>query len=130
MTQRERQASGGTKAAPWRALGHPALPPAAASPESRPASAPLWEDLCRSVSPAQQMELLALAERQGVLYSHQLPPPGNGSLQDRGRQLLAQLQSGQTDDLEAVSSLPVEVHDTALDPQQREAVAKALHTPD
>ncbi|MCI0455639.1 MAG: AAA domain-containing protein, partial [Gemmataceae bacterium] len=130
MTQRERQASGGTKAAPWRALGHPALPPSGASPEPRTASAPLWEDLCRSVSPAQQMELLALAERQGVLYSHQLPPAGNGTPRDRTRQLLTQLLSGQTEALEPVAACPVEVHDTALDPQQRAAVAKALHTPD
>jgi len=76
------------------------------------------------------MELLALAQRQGVLYSHQLPAAGNGVPRDRGRQLLAQLLSGQTDGLEAVAALPVEVHDGGLDSRQREAVAKALHTPD
>ncbi len=130
MTQRERQASGGTQAAPWRALGHPALLPSGASPEPRPASTPLWEDLCRSVSPAQQMELLALAERQGVLYSHQLPTGGNGTPRDRGRQLLTQLLSGHTEALEPFHPAPVDVHDAALDARQREAVAKALHTPD
>src|SRR5947208_12116335 len=34
---------------------------------------PVWEDLYRAISPEQQRELLSLAERQGVLYAHQLP---------------------------------------------------------
>src|SRR5262245_2280889 len=85
MTQRERQASGGL-AAPASAPGSAGAPPGPAAPvrpapgpetASRPAS--LWEDYYRSASPDEQAALLALAGRQGILYAHTLPPPGNGS---------------------------------------------------
>jgi hypothetical protein len=92
--------------------------------------APLWEDLFRSISPAQQRELLALAQRQGALYPHQLPGGGNGVPVEPGRQLLTRLLAGRTEDLEPVRCTPVEVTDNALDAAQRGAVARALQTPD
>src|SRR5262249_60787522 len=77
---------------------------------------------------------------------HLPPPPGarglsppphppatrNGSppSTERGRQWLAALLAGQIDDLEPVPTDLVEVFDSALDETQREAVARALHTPD
>jgi hypothetical protein len=91
----------------------------------------VWEDLYRSVSPAQQSELLALAGRQGLVYAHQLPAAGgNGPPPDRNRQLLARMLSGQARDVEPAHVGPVEPIDTGLDGAQREAVARALHTPD
>jgi hypothetical protein len=93
--------------------------------------APLWEDLFRSASPVQQKELLTLARRQGLLYAHQLPAcPGNGVDTDRARHLLARTLGGHEHDLEPVRVEPVAVADAALDEVQREAVARALATPD
>jgi hypothetical protein len=150
MTQRERQASGGREvatAAPPRSPAATAAPLHAASGPQGPDPAPPWEDLYQNASPQQQEELLALAGRQGVLYGHQLPPAaGNGtptSTEGRqagsseggqagapGRPLLGRLLAGGDPDLEPVRPLPVGVHDTGLDPAQREAVARALQTPD
>jgi hypothetical protein len=74
-----------------------------------------------------------------VLYGHQLPSAtGNGtspSLQGQqgsapGRSLLGRLLAGEARELEPVRTPPVQVYDTALDPTQREAVARALQTPD
>ncbi|HXG13232.1 MAG TPA: AAA domain-containing protein [Gemmataceae bacterium] len=123
MSQRERQPSGGVSAA-----GQPG-PLSAAAPL---ASAGLpWEEIYPSASPAQQAELLALAARQGgLVYSHQLPASANGLLRDPARELLTRLLAGKTDDLEPLHVQPTEVEDAALDPVQREAVAKALQTPD
>jgi hypothetical protein len=93
---------------------------------------PPWEDLFRSASPEQQQELLALARRQGVLYAHQLPPMGNGPRPpaEGWRQLLTRLLAGQTEGLEPLRASPVAVGDAPLDEVQREAVARALETPD
>src|SRR5438477_5350140 len=131
MTQRDRVASGGTTQAPPRPSAAPATPQAAANaPEAAASLAPLWEDLFRSISPAQQRELLTLAQRQGALYPHQLPGGGNGVPVDPGRQLLSRLLAGRTQDLEPVRPTPVEVTDSVLDEAQRGAVARALQTPD
>ncbi|MCI0683069.1 MAG: hypothetical protein L0Y71_13290 [Gemmataceae bacterium] len=43
------------------------------------AAAFAWEDWFRQATFAQQAEALALAQRQGHLYAHQLPAPANGS---------------------------------------------------
>jgi hypothetical protein len=106
----------------------PAAPPPAAGPGPA-AAAPLWEDLFRGATPAQQRELLDLARRQGVLYAHQLPP-SNGSTGDRTRSLLGHVLAGQTRDLAPVRAAPVAVTDADLDDCQRDAVARALATPD
>jgi hypothetical protein len=110
---------------------------------SLPAEAPLsaatrsvsvLENLVRTLSPPQQAEILAQAEKQGVLYAHQVPAPASQPAASPGsesrRPLLTQLLSGHTHDLEPLQSGPVAFRDTDLDPVQREAVAKALHTPD
>ncbi|HZT81873.1 MAG TPA: hypothetical protein VFA26_16730, partial [Gemmataceae bacterium] len=106
--------------------------PAAAPPRpaaaTAPAWGPIWEDFYRSATPAQQSALMTLACRQGVLYAHQLPPVPSPA--DRGRQFLTRLLNGQTEDLAPVRPAPVEVEDAELDAGQREAVARALGTPD
>ena len=93
---------------------------------------PPWEELFRSASPEQQQELLALARRQGLLYAHQLPPLSNGSHPpaEGWRQLLTRLLAGQTDSLEPLRVPPAPSGEAPLDDLQREAVARALETPD
>jgi hypothetical protein len=93
---------------------------------------PLWEELFRSASPDQQQELLALARRQGVLYAHQLPPASNGSPPpaEGWRSLLTRLLAGQVEGLEPLRVPPAPPGAAPLDDLQREAVAKALETPD
>src|SRR4051794_38741818 len=131
MSQRERQPSGGAvEAAPRPAAGQPVPPRPPPAPKPSAKGAPLWEDLFRAAPPAQQLELLSLAGRQGVLYAHQLPPSSNGSSGDPGRQLVAHLLNGQCGDLLPARTEPLSPLDTELDAAQREAVARALSTPD
>lgn len=118
MTQRERLASGGTPSAPRSS----APPPA-------PAALP-WDELFCRYTPAQQSALLDLARRQGGVFGHQLPAPANGVPADAARQLLTKLLAGQTDDLKPLCVHPLPFHDTELDAPQREAVARAVQTPD
>src|SRR5262249_49179458 len=123
MTQRERQASGGV----FDAAAPPAAAPPAA-PRPDPGAAAPWDDLFHIASPAQQQDLLALARRQRVVYGHQLPPANGTS--DRARYLLGRLLEGHTQDLEPVRAVPGNVTDADLDEGQRDAVAKAVQTPD
>ena len=125
MTSRERQASGGVTLA---ARPVPTLPRAGSAAAASDPCFPLWEDLYRSASPNQQTELLALAARQGLLYAHQLPPLDPSALLQR-RQFLPNLLAGKLD-LTPAAVDPVAVADAALDAAQREAVARALSTPD
>src|SRR2546430_17540443 len=78
MSSRERHASAGstaTVAAPPPKHNASAVPLRSASAtEAALPVASHWEALYRSVSPAEQADLLTLARRQGLLYSHQLPP--------------------------------------------------------
>jgi hypothetical protein len=141
MTQRERQTSGGVfEVAPPLAAGPPGLPPAA-NGSSSGSALPVWEDVFAAAATDQQRELLALARQQGVLYAHQLPPlAGNGARPDSNRQVLARLLAGLqarggpatpvVRELDPVLVHQVPVMDPALDDCQREAVARALHTPD
>src|SRR5207247_5989871 len=102
MTQRERQPSAGATLPPRPA---PALPRAGGSAHAGEPRVPPWEDLFRSVPPAQQHELLALAVQQGVLYAHQLPMSDPAILNQR-RALLSQLLADKID-LAPVPSRPV-----------------------
>jgi hypothetical protein len=77
--------------------------------------------------------LLSLAERQGLLYAHQLPALDHdrgGKPADSNRALLTRLLAGQTDALEPLRVPCAPVGETPLDEVQREAVARALETPD
>src|SRR3954451_17028616 len=110
MTQRERQPSAGATLAPRPA---PAPPRAGSSAHAGAPPVLPWEDLFRSVPPAQQSELLALAVQQGLLYAHQLPTSDSAILNQR-RTPLSQLLTGKTD-LAPVPSRPVDVIDRDLD---------------
>ncbi len=124
MTPRERQASGGAALAPRPATGLPR--PGPAGPGDRPV--PAWDDLFRGLPAAQQAELLDLAARQGLLYARQLPPADPSALAPR-RQLLAQLLAGKAD-LAPLAPPPDEEAGGDFDAAQRDAVARALATPD
>jgi AAA domain len=123
MTQRERQTPDrGTVAAAPAAHRSAPLTPSTALP-----AASLWEDLYHRASPAQQEALVTLAAQQGVLYAHQIAPPENGVVR---RSLLPALLNGQIKDLQPLRPPKRDPVDDALDDGQREAVSRALHTPD
>ena len=127
MTSRERHASVRATAGARQPAAAPASA-AHASPPADKARPPRWEDVYRDLTPDQQQELLNLAGRQGLLYAHQLPQR-NGSPPPT-RPILTELLAGRTTGLESVRPAPVAVRDAALDSAQREAVARALATPD
>jgi hypothetical protein len=143
MTARERKASGGMSlAAPAPGASHPPLHAngrngADGAAQRADASRPLrWEDWFQSASSVQRSEMLALAARQGLLYANQLPAPDRGqknkaSVEGQARaQAFSRLLAEQTDDLAPFEVQPVVFLDAALDCAQREAVARALSTPD
>lgn len=138
MTARERKTSGDPSAT---ATARVAVAPATAGagrngvePDTIPIVA--WQEWYRHASASQQAEMLALAARQGLLYAHQPPPPAGGLkarpvIEDTSHlQVLIRLLSGNTDDLLPVQPQPLALVDDELDPVQREAVARALSTPD
>src|SRR5262249_28890081 len=116
MTRREGQRSGGAS--------HAASPPA---PDRAP-KPPAWEELFCAATAAQQAELLDLARRQGMLYGHQLPAPANGPPREDFHRFLNRVLAGKTGDLPTVPAVPLDL--PSLDVGQREAVARALATPD
>jgi hypothetical protein len=130
MTQRERAASAETEAVTRPGSGYHSPAPARGPSGVRPHRPPAWEDIYRAVSAEQQHELLSLAERQGVLYAHQLPELTNGSAVDPSRQLLTRILGGAVAELPPLHAEPIAVGDQDLDAVQREAIAKALATPD
>jgi hypothetical protein len=130
MMQREWVASGEAEAVARPADGYRTP----VSPEGIPGRSadgePVWDDLYRALSPDQQRELLALAERQGLLYAHQLPVPTNGSALDPNHELLTRILAGAGMDVQPLHAEPIAVADEELDAVQREAVARAMATPD
>lgn len=106
--------------------GPASSPASAGTPASARSS--LWHKLIGNASLTQQRELLELARRQGVLYTHQVPANGNGVPPERGRLLLASFET--PNGLESVRPSPLQPFDGALDEFQRDAVARALATPD
>jgi hypothetical protein len=78
------------------------------------------------------MELLALAERQGLVYAWQLPNERRGNEGEKVSNDSAAIRvlRGRVDNLEPLQPAPVTVTDERLDADQRQAVAKALATPD
>jgi hypothetical protein len=116
MTQRERHTPESGAAA------------AARPPADRAGACSLWEDWYQRAAPDQRRQFVALAARQGVLGTHQLPAPAGGTAPSRT--LLSALLAGQAGDLTPVRPPCPDLLDGALDGAQREAVARALHTPD
>jgi hypothetical protein len=141
MSHRDRHASAGTIATvaappPKQSVSAVTALRAASSADSTTSPVTPWEQLYRSASPEQQADLLALASRQGLLYTHQLPPfPSTARTQapaeePRTWNLLGKILAGEVKHLEPVRSAAAVVVDTALDDGQRRAVAVALATPD
>jgi hypothetical protein len=127
MSQRERHASG-TLVAPGPRAAEP-VPPR--GHRETPAG-PVWDSLFPALPPDQQDGLLDLAARQGFLRAEQLPPalPAPAD-HDRARRVLTQVFGGTAGEpLPAFTPEPPDCLDGALDGPQRDAVAKALATPD
>src|SRR5262245_14052960 len=125
MTQRERPApDGGSQSA----AGSPAslaapLPPLlfAACADSS-----FWEQWYQRASTEQRRQVLDLAGHQGVLCSCQLPAVE----QTARRSPFAELLAGSPRDLTPLEAPPIRPLDPELDETQRQAVARALGTPD
>jgi predicted nuclease with TOPRIM domain len=77
--------------------------------------------------------VLALADQQGFLYSHQLPPINNGNAKPRvepTHALWQQLLAGRTETLAPTLAKDFEPFNPALTAEQSFAVARALASPD
>ncbi len=99
--------------------------PAPASVAAENGQPHLWEDWFRHASWADRAEMIALADRQGFLYSHQLPS-GNGHGKSRGEpalQMWQQLLEGKGPELPPLAPIRL--------PQDADcAVARILASPD
>jgi AAA domain len=120
MTQRERQTSDG-------ANGPVALPSALASPSAGDCPPSAWEALFLSSPTTRRQELLARSRSDGVVYAHQFPAPEATATRAFPA---AALLNGRARELTPSRPPAVAPDDIALDADQREAVARALHTPD
>jgi hypothetical protein len=129
MTARQRQASGSAAVL---------VPAEERSPTNGSAAAPVaafrWEQWFAAATADQRAEALARAREQGLLYLHQLPPavgkPGRTAEQPSAAPLLCGVLAGKVGVLPPPSDEPLEGADPQLDPLQREAVRRALNTPD
>ena len=95
-----------------------------------------WEDWFRHASAQQRAEALGLAHQQGVLYPHQLPAVSNGvkpaaaSKDIEALPHIVRLLAGKTDTLASLQLETPSFFDNDLDDLQRQAVVRALGTPD
>jgi hypothetical protein len=91
-----------------------------------------WQDIFPRLSKQTQIELLALAERQGVVYAEQFPKECRGAWNDRDPNDSAAISvlRGRVENLKPLQLAPAKVDDESLDAEQRQAVARALATPD
>jgi hypothetical protein len=117
MTQRERHTPGEGTAPDATPLAQAAL-----------GDASQWGEWYHAASPVQQREAVAVAVQQGVLYTHQLPDPASAAA-PRRPQLFA-LLNGPVEDLQPLHPPELDYHDRELDHTQRDAVARAVATPD
>jgi AAA domain-containing protein len=110
----------------------PVRPSASVSSTGTTPSAPrdgsLWMDWYHRASPAQQQEAVLRAIHQGIVYAHQLAAPAPSTAAPRS--LLSSLLNGQVKELAPLRPPALEFHDGQLDRTQREAVARAVATPD
>jgi hypothetical protein len=132
MTHRERHTS---EEAPARdATWTPPVSPSASAPSFGSAAAvdlgdaSVWADWYHRASAAQQQEALLRAMHQGIVYAHQLTAPAGTAAPVRS--LLSSLLNGQINEMAPLHPPALEYHDGELDRMQREAVARAVATPD
>src|SRR5262245_10265249 len=120
MTQRDRSSS--SFGAPSdRCSASPVTLGSTARGASR--HAPLWEQWYALASSLQRQEALGRSATQGLLYAHQLPAPEGGPPAAPLKELLEAAPA-------PFAAPRIDPIDSALDEEQREAVARALHTPD
>lgn len=127
MTSRDRPApengtQGATPGGSHSPGAHSAHLPPGASPT-------MWEQWYRSASVSQRGQFLDQARQQGLLFAHQLPPAEGGVEPASCAARVAELLSGHPT-LDPVTPAQVEPVDVELDEFQRQAVARALATPD
>lgn len=120
MSQREWDAETGTSVGLVTPVARPV----------RELAVPLtWPEIFLSATPAQQREMLCRTRQQGALLSHQFPPPPPPDRVDH-------LLSLALDPAASVSTFPpvapalVDPLDSALDGDQRQAVARAVAADD
>jgi hypothetical protein len=95
-----------------------------------------WEEWFLHASPKQRAEALGLAQQQGVLYPHQLPAVSNGvkaaaAVKETAvSAVLGRLLSGKAETLPRLQLDNFTFFDNDLDELQRQAVRRALGTPD
>src|SRR5438309_11177664 len=113
MSQRERQTPGRASPTAQQRPGGSAVSTFRSAAGN---GMPSWEEIYQSAPAALREQLLSLAERQGVLYSHQLPAiTPNGAPAEPCRRFLTNVFNGHLDELEVVAPGPVEFVDTELD---------------
>ncbi len=99
-----------------------------AGPTGVMGDASLWMDWYHRASPAQQQEAVLRAIHHGIVYAHQLAAPAPSTAAPRS--LLSSLLNGQVKELAPLRPPTLEFHDGQLDRTQRDAVARAVATPD
>jgi hypothetical protein len=112
----------------WHAANRGASDRAPLSAEKSLNGVHTWQEVYQAAGPAQRVELLALAEHQGLLYGHQLPRPTNGRPTDEVRQFLKHVLSTGVRATPPLRAAPIRC--PGLNARQTEAVARALSTPD
>ncbi len=129
MTFRERQGTGSVSAV----LSVPTV----VETKTERAGAFSWEDWFRHANAQQRAAALGLAHQQGLLYPHQLPPVTNGvkpttapAKETEVSSLLGRLLAAQDEPLAPPVLGPLCFFDTELDDLQKQAVLRALGTPD
>lgn len=93
-----------------------------------------WPAWFRDASEAQRNSLLELAQRQGIIYAHQVPPAANGVAHklDPAPQVdqFKRWLGGCLEHLPPVTTQVLTLADQDLDLAQREAVHRAVFSPD
>jgi hypothetical protein len=103
----------------------------APAPAFLPPPLSIWEGWYAAASPAQRDQFLDQARQQGLLFAHQLPAPERTPSASPARLALARLLgAGPANELPAAAEAAFEAFDRDLDDAQRQAVARALGTPD
>src|SRR5262249_42784121 len=131
MTHRERHTPDEAPArdATWNLPARPSASGSLSGAVKSPlGDAILWTDWYHRAAPLQQHDALLRSIQQGILSAHQLPIPARTAVPSRS--VLFGLLNGQIKDLEPLNPPLLEYCDPDLDERQRDAVARAVATPD
>src|SRR6266851_3957954 len=128
MTQRDRQTSARNSGGPPRDGRSRNDAPGAEAPAEVKVATLLWEQVYRAAAPDERERLLSLARHQGIVFAHQLPTSKSTSPGERP--VHVQVLNGRLEGWTPLRVQPIAARDADLDPIQRDAVGKALQTPD